>query len=200
MDVNSKEVLIWIVDILESKKIPYQIVGGLAARLHGVDRPLADIDFDIPVEFAQSLADFLSPYVSKPLKTYQEELWDIEYFQIIYKGQKIEFGCEPGAKIFDRKNNIWIDLNTDFKNSVEVLFEAKKLMVMPVNELITYKSILAREVDQIDVSELKKIYKIEYEKITQPNFQSNPTYKSKISSKLISLLGLLANKPFRTGT
>jgi hypothetical protein len=154
MDENSKEALIWIIDILENKNIPYQIVGGLAARLHGVKRPLADIDFDIPRECAQILADFLLPYVSKPLKRYQEELWDIDYFQVIYKGQKIEFGCEPGAKIFDRKNNIWIDLNTDFKNSVEVMFEGKKLMVMPVKELIRYKSILDREVDQIDVSEL----------------------------------------------
>jgi len=154
MDNNSKDALIWIINILENKNIPYQIVGGLAARLHGVKRPLADIDFDIPNECAQGLADFLLPYVSKPLKRYQEELWDIDYFQVIYKGQKIEFGCEPGAKIFDRKNNIWIDLNTDFKNSVEVMFEGKKLMVMPVKELIRYKSILDREVDQIDVSEL----------------------------------------------
>jgi len=159
MDLSSKEALIWIVDILDKKSIPYQIVGGLAARLHGVKRPLADIDFDIPAEFAQDLANFLSPYVSKPLKRYIEELWDIQYFQIIYKGQKIEFGCEPGAKIFDRKNNTWIDLNTDFKNSVEVLFEGKKLMVIPFNELIWYKSILDRDVDQIDLSELKKVHK-----------------------------------------
>jgi len=157
MNSNSKEALIWIVNILENKNIPYQIVGGLAARLHGVNRPLADIDFDIPVELARDLANFLSPYISKPLKLYKEELWDIEYFQIIYKGQKIEFGCEPGAKIFDQKNNIWIDLNTDFLNSEKILFEGKNLLVMPVKELIRYKSILDREVDQIDVLELKNI-------------------------------------------
>ena len=62
-----------------------------------------------------------SSFIRKPLRRYQEELWDIEYFQIIYNGQKIEFGCEPGAKIFDRKNNLWVDLNTDFNNFYEIL-------------------------------------------------------------------------------
>lgn len=160
MNDNSTKALIWIVEILENKNIPYQIVGGLAAQLHGVQRELADIDFDIPKELAVNLADSLSPFISKPLKRYQEELWDIEYFQIIYNGQKIEFGCEPGAKIFDRKNNLWVDLNTDFNNSDKILFKGKNLKVMPVNELIRYKSILDREVDQIDVGELKRIYKM----------------------------------------
>ncbi len=160
MDLNSKVVLVWIVDILKSKNIPYQIVGGLAARLHGVNRQLADIDFDIPIEFAKDLASFLSPYISKPLKRYTEELWDIEYFQIIYKGQKIEFGCAPGTKIFNRRAGIWVELFTDFNKSVEVLFEGKKLLVIPISDLINYKSILEREVDKIDVTELKRIYKI----------------------------------------
>ncbi len=79
MNSNSKEALLWIIQILNDKKIPYQIVGGLAARLHGVDRPLADIDFDIPIEYASDLVNFLSPYISKPFKHYIEELWDIEY-------------------------------------------------------------------------------------------------------------------------
>lgn len=160
MDQKSEDALLWIIDILESKNISYQIVGGLAARLHGVERPLADIDFDIPRENAQDLANYLSPFISKALKQRQEDLWDIEYFQIIYNGQKIEFGCEPGAKIFDRKNCNWVDLSTDFKNSKEILFGGKNLRVMPVNELIRYKLVLDREVDQIDVNELIKLHKI----------------------------------------
>jgi len=159
MDCNSKDALSWIVQILTDKNIPYQIVGGLAARLHGVKRQLADIDFDIPIEFAADLERHLLPYVSKPLKRYIEEPWDIEYFQIIYSGQKVEFGCVPGVKILNKRNGIWVDLITDFSKSVEVHFEGKKLQVIPVNDLIHYKTILDREVDRIDVVELQRINK-----------------------------------------
>lgn len=38
----------WIIKILNSKNIPYQISGGFAAKMYGSIRPLNDIDIDIP--------------------------------------------------------------------------------------------------------------------------------------------------------
>lgn len=45
---NAKAALIWIADILKKQQIRFQISGGLAAIAYGANRPLADIDIDIP--------------------------------------------------------------------------------------------------------------------------------------------------------
>lgn len=44
MTKNTKEALKWMVSILRKYKIPFQISGGLAAKIYGSDRKLADID------------------------------------------------------------------------------------------------------------------------------------------------------------
>ncbi|MFZ2522802.1 MAG: hypothetical protein WAW92_00245 [Minisyncoccia bacterium] len=44
---NTEGALRWIVNILESKSIQFQVTGGFAAKLYGSQRELADIDIDI---------------------------------------------------------------------------------------------------------------------------------------------------------
>ena len=41
------EGLRWIVEILNRNHIPYQLVGGLAAKIYGSARDINDIDIDI---------------------------------------------------------------------------------------------------------------------------------------------------------
>ena len=45
---HTKEAFEWIISILRNHKIPFEIIGGFAARLYGSRRMLADIDIDIP--------------------------------------------------------------------------------------------------------------------------------------------------------
>ena len=44
---HTKEAFEWIISILRNHKIPFEIIGGFAARLYGSRRMLADIDIDI---------------------------------------------------------------------------------------------------------------------------------------------------------
>ncbi|TQP22088.1 MazG-related protein, partial [Vibrio cholerae] len=87
-----KVALLWLKELLESKQISYQIVGGLAAKIHGGSREVADIDLYIHKSDAHKILADVSQYISKPLTHYIEGSWDLEYFQLIYGSQKIEIG------------------------------------------------------------------------------------------------------------
>ena len=144
----------WIMSILENEGISYQIVGGMAAYIHGGKRPIADIDLYIRQSDADTLLNRVEPYISKPLKRYVEGAWNLEYFQLIYQQQKIEVGLSPGAKIWDKTSQQWVDQTIVFSDSVIGFYHNLEVPVMPRDTLIKYKSILGREVDLIDIAEI----------------------------------------------
>lgn len=156
MSEKVKNALVWIKSILESEKIPYQIVGGLAVKTYGGSRPVADIDLYVPKSEAHAILPFIEPYISRPLSHYIEEYWDLEYCQLIYQDQKIEIGLSPGTKICSKSEQAWKDLKIDYQCSVNKDFLGVSLPVMPIPDLIEYKTILGREVDLVDVKDLTK--------------------------------------------
>jgi hypothetical protein len=157
MSLKVINALVWIKGILESKNVPYQIVGGFAAHIYGSSRPVADIDLYIPREFVTEILSSVQNYISKPLTYYIEGLWDVEYFQLIFQEQKIEIGLSPGTKIFNRKIGEWVELDIDYSNSIIGTYKNIKAPVIPISELIFYKAVLDREVDLIDIIELNRI-------------------------------------------
>jgi hypothetical protein len=108
----------------------------------------------IPAACGARLAGELQDYISKPLRHYVEDVWDLQYFQVMMKGQKIEFGLSPGARIFDKKSNQWIDQSIDFSRSRKVVFAGMQISVMPREDLIAYKTLLGRDVDKCDINEM----------------------------------------------
>ena len=151
----------WLKAILDGQGVRYQIVGGFAAHLHGGSRPIADIDLYIKKEDVNALLPFFQPFVSKPLKHYREEGWDLEYLQLIYENQKIEIGLRPGTKIFNTSSQKWVSLDVDLAESVQRDFHGLALPVININSLIEYKRVLNREVDRIDIRELEYIQQAE---------------------------------------
>ncbi|MBJ7538540.1 MazG-related protein [Marinomonas transparens] len=146
--------LVWIKQILEEADIPYQIVGGLAASIHGGKRPVADIDLYIPRELSRVVLPKVESFISKPLKHCVEYGWDVEYFQLIYQEQKIEIGLSSGTKILNGASGEWFELNINYDHSTTGDYQGVALPVIPISELIAYKSILGREVDLIDIEEI----------------------------------------------
>lgn len=154
MDDKVVHALLWIKNILEEQSIPYQIVGGLASNIHGGSRPVADIDLYIPSECIKRILPKVQNYISKPLVDCVEGSWDLEYFQLIYQEQKIEIGLSPGTKILNKNSCQWVELIINYNQSVIGNYVGVKVPVIPVQELIAYKSLLGREVDHIDIEEL----------------------------------------------
>lgn len=154
MSAKVTRALIWLNRIFHEHQVPYQIVGGLAASIHGGQRPVADIDLYIPAESSEIVLTEVRNYLSKPMAHYVEHGWDVDYFQLLYQEQKIEIGLSPGSKVFDSRSGQWTDLVIDYSQSVAAHYHGVEVTVMPLAALIAYKSLLGREVDLIDIREL----------------------------------------------
>ncbi|WP_231872588.1 MazG-related protein [Marinomonas gallaica] len=139
---------------MDSEGVEYQIVGGLAATIHGGSREVADIDLYIHNSDASKVLARVSQFVSKPLSHYAEYGWDLEYFQLVYQDQKIEIGLSQNTKIQSALDGLWYELRIDFSESVVKLYQCIEVPVIPVHRLVEYKRILGREVDLIDIQEL----------------------------------------------
>ncbi|ELB2889485.1 MazG-related protein [Vibrio parahaemolyticus] len=154
MSDKVKVTLKWLKDLLEAEGVDYQIVGGLAATIHGGSREIADIDLYIRNSDANKVLARVSKFISKPLTHYTEYGWDLEYFQLVYQNQKIEIGLSQNMKIQSALDGSWHELKIYFSESVVKLYQGIELPVIPVHRLVEYKRILGREVDLIDIQEL----------------------------------------------
>ena len=154
MSEKVKVALKWLKEFLDAESIEYQIVGGLAATIHGGSREIADIDLYIHNSDASKILVHVSQFISKPLTRYTEYGWDLEYFQLVYQNQKIEIGLSQNTKIKSALDGSWYQLEIDYSASVEKDYQGIILPVIPVRHLVEYKQILGREVDLIDIQEL----------------------------------------------
>jgi hypothetical protein len=145
----------WVVDVLGRHGVPFQAVGGLAARAHGATRPLIDLDFYLPLrEVWPALLPEVDPHVTWGPEHYRDSRWDITFVKLTYAEQPIEFGDSSDAFFFDPGMQEWVRQTIIYDTSEwrEVL--GVRVPVMPRSELIEYKRRLNRPVDQQDLLEL----------------------------------------------
>lgn len=151
------EALKWIVNILESNDVPYQIEGGLAAMCYGSTRELIDIDIFIP--------NFGFTNISKAVKKYSQfgpdyhvgTHWKLIYQILNFNNQQIELCDANNAEYLDTKNNVWIKRDIDFSKAENITEFGIKIKVIPRLDLIEYKGRLSRDVDLIDIEQIDKL-------------------------------------------
>lgn len=146
----------WIVELLRERSIPFLICGGLAAKGYGSERELNDIDLFAPGEYFASVVQAGQQFVSKAAAHRQEEGWDLTYVQFKYEGIKVEVGNADGSQIFDAGQETWVPLNIDFSRYLTVHLLGLELPLMLKDDLVRYKSILARPVDIEDVCAIRE--------------------------------------------
>lgn len=146
----------WIVGLLRERSIPFLICGGLAAKGYGSERDLNDIDLFVPGEHFASVVQAGQEFISKAAAHRQEEGWDLTYVQFKYAGIKVEVGNADGSQIFDASNETWVPLNIDFSRYLTVHLLGLELPLMQKDDLVRYKSTLARPVDIEDVCAIRE--------------------------------------------
>ena len=159
MESNNAEdihaALSWIVEILSRHQVPYQIVGGLAAQAYGATRPLVDIDLYAPLEKADGVLEEIRPYVTRELMPHLSASWDLVYMALNYQGQDIEIGnTSPTPRFFNHRDGHWELQAIDHTRSNVVNIYGVAANIMPKDELLNYKAMLAREVDAIDLKQI----------------------------------------------
>jgi len=147
----------WIVSLLNRHQIPYQIVGGLAAKAYGATRPLVDIDIYIPLEKAQAALEEMKPYIKREPIPWKSDSWDLIFMALEYENIWIEIGdVKTGPRFYNRRDGRWEAQVIDFDKSVMIDLYGVEGAVMPKDELLEYKAMLGREVDHVDIGELTK--------------------------------------------
>lgn len=152
---NTEKAFLWITSILEQHGIAYKIIGGFAARLYGVNRELADIDFEITDSDILEVKKYVEPYIIFGPERYLDENWDLEMMTLEYEGQEIDI-CGAGAKLYNFKTGVWEGRFDNFPKNTLAEIYGKLVPLEPLGLLIDYKSKLAREVDLEDIRQLSE--------------------------------------------
>src|SRR5438876_10103173 len=95
----------WIIALLNRHQIPYQIVGGLAAKAYGATRPLVDIDIYAPFEKAQAALEEMRPYMKREPSPWLSDSWDLIFLAMEYEDIWIEIGdTGSNPRFFNRRD------------------------------------------------------------------------------------------------
>jgi hypothetical protein len=147
---NTEVAFKWIVEILEKHKVQFRISGGLAARAYGSERPLADIDIDIPDDKFQDIIEDVRGYIIEGPERFIDENWDIYLMTLNFEGQEIDI-CSATAKIRNHATGEW-EVDTVNLSKFDLMeIYGLNVPVIPKKDLIDYKKKLGREVDIEDV-------------------------------------------------
>ncbi len=150
----TQETFHWIINILKKHEVPFQITGGLAAKVYGSSRELVDIDIDVPESKFEEILTEVKDFIIFGPAQYKDENWDLWLITLNYQEQEIDICGAHEAQIFDKNNSEWFWLQTNFSKSDFKEIYSVKVPVVSKNELIDYKSKLRRDVDLIDIKEI----------------------------------------------
>ncbi len=157
MDIrNTEKAFHWIVGLLKKHNIPFQVSGGFAARVYGVNRELNDIDIGIPDESFEEIYTEVKDYVRYGPEHFVDEQWDLKLMSLKYEGQKIDIAGRNEIKFFDKESQSWVPGHRDLLNSEMIEVFGVLVPVIPKEALIAYKKKIGREVDIEDIKQLER--------------------------------------------
>lgn len=134
--------------------MPFQVVGGLAARAHGATRELNDIDVYVPGGALERLLPELRDHHGHGPVRYRDDRWDCYFVEVHFAGEEIELAEAPRTRYRRGPDHPWREADVDFGASVPREVFGVEVPVMPVEQLVAYKRHLDRLVDREDVRSL----------------------------------------------
>jgi predicted nucleotidyltransferase len=138
-----------IIEFLETNKIPYMVIGGIANSIYGEPRQTFDIDIKIKINEQISLVELLERLSKISESIHQNPVNfanEMRVFPINIEGTKIDL--------------IFADLNFEkeaIDNSVRYNYDSIEINVCRPEDLIIQKCVSEREKDWSDIKNIIKI-------------------------------------------
>lgn len=153
---KTKEAFEWIVGLLRKHKIPFQISGGFAARIYGSNRPLADIDIEIPDNKIFEIQNDVKKFIIYGPKRYKDKEFDLLLMTLKCRGQEVDICGIASQKLYIKKTGKWTKERIDLSKATRKKVYNHIIPIIPLTDLIYYKKKISREVDIKDVEALSK--------------------------------------------
>ncbi|MFH1589213.1 MAG: hypothetical protein ABIB43_01460 [archaeon] len=153
---KTKEAFTWVIKLLRKHKIPFLISGGFAANIYGSNRPLADIDIEIPNDKVFKIQSEVQKYIIYGPERYKDKEFDLLLMTLEYEGQEIDICGADSKKLYNKQTKEWIEDKIDLSNATNKKVYDIIVPVIPLEQLINYKKIISRDVDVQDVNNLVK--------------------------------------------
>lgn len=151
MEAKTLSALHWILDILEKYQITYCISWWLSAHLYGADRPVNDIDIDIPESIFDIIISDIRPYIIFWPALYTDKKRKLLLATLNYHWQEIDLSWAENIYLYNEITNSWIHKPTDFTRSLKLLIDDRTVSVNHPQDLISYKSLLHWEHQLTDI-------------------------------------------------
>lgn len=155
MEEKTLNALRWIIGVLNTNGIQYQISGGFAAKLYGSPRKLNDIDIDISERFFSKILPEIKAYITFGPERFKDGKWDLELVTLNYFGQEIDLGGIDSAQISNFDRSKWITLPPLSPKTQDIEVEGVWVKVIPPHDLIAYKEQLDGAHQIIDIQAIR---------------------------------------------
>jgi hypothetical protein len=156
LEEKLEQALRWIVLILNKRKVEYQISGGLAAHLYGSNRPINDIDIDIPENKFNHIYDSIKDYITFGPKQFKDQRWDMKAVILNYNGQEIDIGGAYKTKICDTNKGKWVNLPANLSTAKNFNINGLEIKICNPYDLAEYKRLLKGQHQQNDIQAIEK--------------------------------------------
>jgi hypothetical protein len=114
-----------------------------------------DIDLDVPDDALSLIARKLAAFVVFGPGRYQDDRWDLDLLTVVYRGISIDIGgCQ--ARIFSARTQSWVSAEADLDSAEELDVQGTPVFVVNRTALVTYKTLLDREVDRLDIAAMHR--------------------------------------------
>lgn len=151
LEEKLERALYWVIDVLTRNDIDYQISGGFAAHIYGANRPINDIDIDIPEDRFEDVYNDVKDYIIFGPGQFKDERWDLKMITLNYKGQEIDIGGAYETKICDINTGEWVTDSADLSTVKIFYVNGLKINVCNPRDLASYKKMLKGEHQKNDV-------------------------------------------------
>jgi len=155
---NTEQASNRIFHLLHQNKIPFYVSWWLAARLYGVDRPLADIDIEVRDDDVHRIASLAHPYITYGPERYIDNEFDLLLMTLSYEGQDIDICWSDTQKIYEKTWARRVDLTRETWPLSYLEYFSHIIPVIPHERLVYYKSLIRRDVDLYDIAQLQTIF------------------------------------------